>query len=166
MKLAICIPFLFALSIEATKPSTLESKSVADPGTDQVPPIGLPPIKIPTFAATDSKLPLNIQIDTEGNLLPNNPNEGTSYSFSPPKATPVRSAASRIGACSTETEFKCDAFKAKGAIICSTSSMGTACNNGAGSTCSPEVLNACIDFTGANGLYCSAFGCVQYLDDE
>ncbi|CEP18496.1 hypothetical protein [Parasitella parasitica] len=160
----------FLLSVDAVKPSTPELKSLTNPGTDQVPPIGLPPIKIPPSVAMDSNLPLNIQIDTEGNSLQNDLSEGstasTSYSFFSPKTTPVRSAASKIGACSTENVFRCDAFKKKGATICSNSSLGTACNGGAGSTCSTEAFNACIDFTGANGLYCSEFGCAQYLDDD
>lgn len=151
------VTLLFALSINATPSTTV------DPGTDQVPPIGLPPIKIP---ALDSSLPLNVRIDTEGNPIRINPeaSESPTYSTLPAKSTPIRSAASKIGPCDTTNVVRCEAFKQKNATVCSSSSMGTACNTELGTMCLQEAMNACIDFTGANGLFCSAFGCGQYLD--
>ncbi|GAN01004.1 hypothetical protein MAM1_0004c00433 [Mucor ambiguus] len=173
MKYSTCIivPFLFALSVHASSTSSESKLDVADSGTDQVPPIGFPPVKIPAIA-DDSSLPLNIQIDTEGNPinegLHSNAAAASSYSQSPSGIpaiqNPIASAATKIGPCDTANEARCKATKETGANSCSSSSLGTACGTAQGEPCSTDALDACIDFTGANGVYCSAFGCAQYVD--
>ncbi|CAO3628513.1 unnamed protein product [Mucor fragilis] len=155
------IPLFFALSVHASTSS--ESKQdVADSGTDQVPPIGLPPVKIPA-TADDAHLPLNIEIDTEGNpiVVGSHSNDAGA---SPSSQTVKSAATSKVGPCDTANEARCKAAKEMGATSCSSSSLGTACSTAQGKPCSTEALDACIDFTGASGVYCSAFGCAQYVD--
>ncbi|KAK4516320.1 uncharacterized protein ATC70_011290 [Mucor velutinosus] len=104
MKYATCfiVSFLFVFSVHASTSS--ESKQdVADSGTDQVPPIGFPPVKVPA-AADNSNLPLHVQIDTEGNSinvdLRSNDADASSSSQTPSGLpavpSPFRSAATKI----------------------------------------------------------------------
>ncbi|KAF1797643.1 hypothetical protein V8B55DRAFT_1386343 [Mucor lusitanicus] len=170
MKYSTCfiLPLFFALSVHAST-SSASKQDVADSGnTDQVPPIGFPPVKIPANA-NDANLPLNVQIDTEGhpiNVGAHSNDAAASSSPTPPGLpSPIISAATKIGPCDTANEARCKATKEMGATSCSNSSLGTACATAQGKVCDSDALDACIDFTGANGVYCSAFGCAQYLDE-
>ncbi|KAL9550246.1 hypothetical protein MBANPS3_004812 [Mucor bainieri] len=146
----VILPFLLALSVHASSTHGQSKQNVADSGTDQVPPIGFPPVKIPA-AADDASLPLNIQIDTEGHPINAgglHSNDASSSSSQTPSGlpaipSPIRSAATKVGPCDTANEARCKAAKEMGAASCSNSSLGTSC---------------------ADGVYCSAFGCAQYVN--